>query len=849
MFQFMRNFQLDRVSFWLGFLAATLFWWLILRFKPNAIILFRKFRIWFDENRAGIAVKTDVRLRNDVLTYAEKQHLAAALFSLDEIIIQPLVLAPPLPTNPDVTPPIQSITEIALPYTPDWPEFASHYKVPTLTLAEALQNGANLILIGNPGSGKTVALAHLAIQLARRNDLPGNIGERLPIFIQAVDLLAVNDEISNIDVLILGVKQYAASVKHTQLKKYLPETIENRKSLLIIDGLDELPPELADQAIKRLAQIATEYPELQYIISASLTYIDGLPRLGAIPVAIADWDVEKRTQFVRHWSRLWYRYVGKEVGLTETVDPGLLNAWLLSETIPWSPLEMTLKSWALYAGDVLGPSGANAIEAFIRRASCSDNQPDQDSDSRHSLQNIALDLIRTRSLFFKTIKENTTVEDTTPEIQPAADSGAEISNGDNLNGSLIEVDPLDDELLGILLENGLIQNIPEGQFRFSHSIITAYLAGCGLSTSDSLQSSDLLGDMIRNTKWDTLSAAAEIAAIRGSDELITNYLAFSELPLEDHLLSCGKWLRNGSQDDPWRAKVLSRLANVLKSDSHPFTLKVKALTALVTSNSEGIDVLLRQLASSEYHEHRQLAALGSGYFLEDTTVEYLIPLLQDPSTKVRAACCLALVALGTRRALEALADTLLHGDEELRRYAAEAFANNMSEGYPTLKEGSTIDDLMVRRAVIFGLKRVNQPWAIEILKQMQAADDQWAVKDLATTAIDELEGSNLYVPNPLPTLQDTPWLIKYAGESGEGISQETRANDYLLRALKEGSEEQKLAAIERVYQGGYTDGIPELLKYINRDEDDIGETAYLALWYLASSGADLTNPDQASYLM
>ena len=849
MFQFMRNFQLDRVSFWLGFLAATLFWWLILRFKPNAIILFRKFRIWFDENRAGIAVKTDVRLRNDVLTYAEKQHLAAALFSLDEIIIQPTVLAPPLPTNPDVTPPIQSITEIALPYTPDWPEFASHYKAPTLTLAEALQNGANLILIGNPGSGKTVALAHLAIQLARRNDLPGNIGERLPIFIQAADLLAVNDEISNIDVLILGVKQYAASVKHAQLKKYLPETIENSKSLLIIDGLDELPPELADQAIKRLAQIATEYPELQYIISASLTHIDGLPRLGAIPIAIADWDVEKRTQFVRHWSRLWYRYVGKEVGLTEIVDPGLLNAWLLSETIPWSPLEMTLKSWALYAGDALGPSGANAIEAFIRRASCSDNQPDQDSDSRHALQNIALDLIRTQSLFFRTIKETTTAEDTTLEIQPAADSGAVISDSEILNGSLIEVDPLDDELLGILLENGLIQNFPDGQFRFSHSIITAYLAGCGLSTSDSIQSTDLLGDMIRNTDWDTLSAAAEIAAIRGSDELITNFYALSELPLEDHLLSCGKWLRNASQDDPWRAKVLSRLAAVLKSDSHPFTLKVKALTALVTSNSEGIDVLLRQLASSEYHEHRQLAALGSGYFLEDTTVEYLIPLLQDPSTKVRAACCLALVALGTRRALEALADTLLHGDEELRRYAAEAFANNMSEGYPTLKEGSTIDDLMVRRAVIFGLKRVNQPWAIEILKQMQVADDQWAVKDLATTAIDELEGPNLYVPNPMPTLQDTPWLIKYAGESGEGISQETRANDYLLRALKEGSEEQKLAAMERVYQGGFTDGIPELLKYINRDEDDIGETAYLALWYLASSGADLTNPDQASYLM
>jgi len=131
MSQFLRNFQLDRVSFWLGFLAATLFWWLILRLKPKGIELLRNFRIWFNENRAGLAVKTDVRLRNDVLTFAEKQHLAAALFSLDEIIIQPLVLAPPLPTNPDLTPPIQSITEIALPYIikPRPSPLQRHYKM------------------------------------------------------------------------------------------------------------------------------------------------------------------------------------------------------------------------------------------------------------------------------------------------------------------------------------------------------------------------------------------------------------------------------------------------------------------------------------------------------------------------------------------------------------------------------------------------------------------------------------------------------------------------------------------------------------------------------------------------
>lgn len=847
MLQFLRNFQLDRLSFWLGFFAATLFWWLFLRIKPRAAELFSLLKSWFIESRAGIAVKTDVRLRNDVLTFAEKQHLAAALFSLDEIIIQPTVLAPPLPTNPDITPPIQSITEIALPYTPDWPEFASHYKSPTLTLAEALQNGANIVLVGHPGSGKTVALAHLAIQIARKDDLPGSLGERLPIFVQAVDLLSGNNETSNLDILIQGINQYASSVHHTQLQKYLPETIENANSLLIIDGLDDLPIELADQAIDRLAQITAEYPKLQFIISASLSYIDGLPKIGVIPVALADWDIEQRTQYVRHWSRLWYRYVGKEVGLTAAADPGLLNAWLLSETIPWSPLEMTLKTWALYAGDALGPAGIDAIEAFIRRSTYSANQSDQDIDFRQSLQKIALDLLTTQSILFTIAEEAAPTDESLIESQTAIDSAGAVSHSNKVIPSITTFDLMDEETLGRLIENGLIQTITANQYRFSHSIITAYLAGCGYGSSKAPQSAAIFNNNIAKAEWDSLSTAAAIAAIKGSHELVNNYFSSSKPPLEEHLLSCGRWLRNSSQNIPWRAAILSRLAGVLKSDSHAFPLKVKALSALVTSNSDGIDVLLKQLAASEHHDHRQLAAIGAGYIAEETAVEYLVPLLQDPSTKVRAACCLALVSIGTRRALEAIADTLLRGDEASRRFAAEAFANHVAEGYPTLKEGSTIDDLMVRRAVVFGLKRVNQPWALETLKQMQFADDQWAVKDLATSAIEELEAPNLYIPHPLPALQNTPWLIKYAGESGEGISQETRAIDYLFHALKDGTEEQKLASMERVYQGGYTAGIPLLLEYVVRDEGDIGETAFLALWYLASGGADITNSDPPSY--
>ena len=40
-----------------------------------------------------------------------------------------------------------------------------------------------------------------------------------------------------------------------------------------------------------------------------------------------------------------------------------------------------------------------------------------------------------------------------------------------------------------------------------------------------------------------------------------------------------------------------------------------------------------------------------------------------------------------------------------------------------LKEGVTIEDVLVRRAVVFGLARVEEPWAIETLEQVVVVGD------------------------------------------------------------------------------------------------------------------------------
>jgi hypothetical protein len=148
MIRFLRDLEIDRLSFWLGVLAATLFWWLLLRLLPNIKRLFQSARQRISAAREGITSSADVRLRNDVIRYAEGLHLAAPLFSLDEIIIQPNILSPPIPVDPDNPFPSQDISELSLPYMPDWPEMGALYGYPLMTLAEALQDGANLILIG-----------------------------------------------------------------------------------------------------------------------------------------------------------------------------------------------------------------------------------------------------------------------------------------------------------------------------------------------------------------------------------------------------------------------------------------------------------------------------------------------------------------------------------------------------------------------------------------------------------------------------------------------------------------------------------------------------------------------------
>jgi HEAT repeat protein len=875
----LRNF--DRTSFWLGFLAGFLFLWLLGRLKPLVIQGFTGLRQKISAARLAATASADVRLRNEALLRAQSMHMASSLFSLDEILVTPRLMQPPPLVQPGVPPPEEEVANSALPYMPDWPEAAAIYRAPTVDLAEALQDGASLVVVGLPGSGKSVALADLASRIARREELPGGLEQLTPLLVHAADFhLHVDEGQSGAEQqpvmpevhpeskaaqiesnpaspsapLLSAIKQNAAMLTQARLPDFLELALNEGQALLLLDGMDELPRPQADALIGYLKLLKGSYPALRMVVTASLEYTGELSRLGCFTMAMAAWDTLQRAEYIQRWSGLWARHIdtptGTEADVYKDARRMLLAAWLLREPSFLTPLELTLKVWAAFAGDQRGSSMADAVEAYLRRMSFDKNlQPIP--HAREAAQQMALQMVMDGAPFWSgsRTRQETNLSDEllptsdlptdgeqvepAPESQPAPDGGRKVK--------IASVVPS-------LLENGLLIQSADSRVRFKHLEVCAYLAGSAFGELLGLDAIFSRSEWLQKPAWDTqIQAMAYFLANNDhTPATIDRYLGCDSSPLHQHVLTAARWLRSAPLSIAWRNAALRRLVGILQVEELSASLRGRAMVAMVLSGTSGVQTMLRQMSKSEDAIQRQLAALGAGLYYDDkiaadkaatdALVEMCESLLSDDYQDVRRAACLALVAIGNKPALDAIADALLTADEDLRRYAAEALANDTEEGYPTLREGATIDDVLVRRAVVQGLKRVRQPWAIETLQKMQLEDAQWVVQNAAGHALEQLEQKAPGLPQLLPPLTQTPWLIAFAGELGIGVSPGKPAYELVLRALKQGNLEQRLAALDYLRVFGDEIAAREIDVLSREEYGELREAAYNTLWHLSAAG-------------
>jgi hypothetical protein len=855
---FLRNLEISSSSFWLGFLSGVLFAWIFSRMWIYLPKVFRAFRKKMGGMRESFSLSTEVRLRNDIYRFAQKQHLASALFSLDEIAIVPKVLTPLIQAPQSIESAPTDSVSLAIPYIPDWPEMAAVYNASTMTLVEALQGGANIVLAGHPGSGKTVALAWLASAIARNVTGLGMLSDLLPLYVHATDILhllhhleedidhtddndkgktlAVKQEpiskvhISDdpIDVLIRAISNYTSPVTTTRLPGIIRSALEKQRTIVLIDRVDELPPHQANAITAYIVSLHQKYPQLRFVVAASFDNLAGLPAIGFSLLGMAAWNDHDRASFLSRWSRLWAKLIiPLDKTLSRKINIHYLNSWLLANNKMLKPLEYVLKVWAAFSGDILGTDGPSAIEAYIKRTT--NNIP----HAQEGLERFALQLLLNMGITSdieesdKFVTETLLDEDSfDPELPLETTSDQHVPT----KSVSIKGFPGTDTLI----DSGLLFGYPGSHFGFSHPVFYGFFAGNALSTSDSLQ------QIQDQPAWAGKNLAMYyLARVGDITPLINNLIQEDDIIHTNHL-TISRWLEIAPKNRPWRTIILRTLTSILQKEKDTNILAAKIISAMAFSGDAGVSIYFRQLLKSEHPNLKQLAVLGCGILAEKKSIEDLNIILQEQSPSLRRVASLALAAIGDKQSLEILATSLLNGDEQLRRCAAEALANDPKEGHPALKEGSSMEDLMVRRAVVFGLVRVNLPWATKIIENLQLEDNEWVVRNAAIQAFDELKRKRDYAPKPMIDLTETQWLIEYATKIGTSVAPGQPAEELVVKALANGTHDDILNALQYFREKCDAEKIEYIYAAYNNNTGEIRDLAYFVLWLMMIAGVKIS---------
>ncbi len=835
MIHFFRTLDLDRVSFWFGFAAATLLWWFVNRVRPLARLGWERARRRLEGLREQVSTGTEIRHRQDTLRYAQGLHLASRLCPLDDLLIPPRLLPPPVRTAPEAALLLDAIPNV-IPYLPEWPEVGTVYNAPHLSLPEALQKGANVVLIGHAGSGKSTALADLASRIARQEEDLGGLEGLLPLLVHIADVEYRRKEKPPVETLTEALAVHASPLTQPRLGSMVRAHLEEGTALLLLDGLDELAPQELRQAAEFLRALMTAYPHMRVVAAASLEDYDGLTALGLYPMAMRTWGRAEQQAFLEKWRAVW-RSLPQNAA--ESVSHKILLGWLYTDEHYDTPLEYTLKIWALFAGDALGNAPAEAIEAHLRRLGGAAPA------LRSALGKLAWEQIRgAKPVLSAEEIGSLTGERPAAPPEPEAEDAAPAPEADTppeTEETAAETSlPLD-----MLARNGLLAKRRKGGFALAHPVFRAYLAaGHLLAEGNPQEAFGLSGGMEKTLLLQFLAREADLSA------QVEAALLEEDDPLFRELLAAARWLRLAPHQAPWRGNLMRALAQKIRHKNLSLGMRVRFTAALALSRDPGANILLRRLmVESPTAEQRYLGALGSGLLQDPKNLPVLETLLQDNNLRVQQAACLALSTQRHPKALEKVVEALVNGGEALRQIAAEALAAHPGEGYEVLRDGSVFDDLLVRRAVISGLLRVPETWARETLLQMQVEDGEWVVRSAAEQAVKELEEGSLYIPRPQPPLHDTPWLLAFAAEQGRGIPDEDAGLNTLAAMLKTGTPEQRLQALERVrLMSSIGEGaVSSIYALLYGDQPDLREAALEALWHLAAAGMTLPPPRQFGF--
>ena len=264
---------------------------------------------------------------------------------------------------------------------------------------------------------------------------------------------------------------------------------------------------------------------------------------------------------------------------------------------------------------------------------------------------------------------------------------------------------------------------------------------------------------------------------------------------------------------------------------------MRAVATLVLSNDNNLPTYFRQLLTNDLESLKELALFAISCSSRDNSfIPDLVSLSQKAPGKFLKNICLALGTFEDENAIHELARILLNGEEKARQLVAESLALHPIIGTEILQEAISLEDIVVRRASINGLVKLNNLWSIQTLKKMMIEDSQWVVRNGATQALEFLEAGNPCIPERKLPLSDTPWIIEFAGNQNLGVSSDQPVAPILLIALNSDTKMDLMKAIIFSIQEANQATISKMLEMASKSHDsELINQIYLTLYLLRNS--------------
>jgi HEAT repeat protein len=651
-------------------------------------------------------------------------------------------------------------------------------------LRKYVQQG-NVLLVGKPGSGKSTVLQRFRWELAR--EALKDRDRQIPVLVQ------LRSDRSILEAICAEFRQAKLRVRLEEVDDLLLE----RKLLLLLDGLDEMP---SQQRRQDLHLFRDDNPDTPMIFTTRDLVLGG--SLG----------IEKQLEMCALTEAQIREFVHKQ--LPQHGDLLLRQLRDRLREIAETPLllEMMCKVFK-NTGKILQSKG-ELFQEFDRQYEEFKGGASVSEDFRHFKSEVL------QQLAFVMLQGDSQ-RPTDGWVAISRDRAEGILEGWLRHRRVVDAPTKAKEWLEDLLEHHLLQVAakPE-EIEFHHPLFQEYYAGRALLKLFDEKHPDAMDDQrlqhfyLNYFKW-TEPLAFMLSLLREEVQAVR----VVRLALDVDLM-LGARLAGEVQRE-----FQKRTVGLVDRLDVPGWLKVELLG--VTRSDEAIPRLLKLVEDSD-SDVRWSAVSALGAIGDAEAIPGLLKLVEHSDSDVRRRAADALGKIGDAHAIPGLLKLVEHSDSDVRRMAADALGKIGDEkAIPVLLKLLEDSDSSVRSSAAGALGKIGDAQAIPgLLKLLEDSDSfvRWRAAD----ALGNI-GDAQAIPGLLKLVEDSESYVRSRAADALGNIGDAQAIPGLLKLFEHSHSDVRSRAADALGNIGDAHAIPGLLKLVEHSHSDVRRMAANAL--------------------